>query len=286
MIDDSRIILINYPAGGFGNFIYHMLTQYSSNTYKTNNSKFEFSKLGNSHQTIKYTPIWYKDPDNYTFPNIATDKKILILCDNGIDNDSLDKLSKKFKSHTIIRLNIDEAIKPVIFTTNTVKAMNSTFKDVVLQHVTQHWTDSDEDYALRENFTLFYHNWPFKWEPILNNNIINVSLKELIDDPITTLQNLINKIGGSITLKRPFDYDCKKWLNVNYPYFKIYYEWQLIHHALDNFQDYNLSNINDLHDQGYINYCIERKYNVTIPVYNYRNWFNSTKEIQTMLRNV
>lgn len=279
MIDDSRIILINYPSGGFGNFIYHMLSQYSSNTYKVDNSKFEFNSLGNSHSTKKYTPIWHKDPDHYIFPNIVTDKKLLILCDNGINNDSIDKISKKFKSHTVVRLNIDYAIRPVIFATCIKKAMNSNFQSEVLPHVQKHWTDSNEDYAVRENFTLFYHNWPFKWQSKLEQNVINVSIKELIDDPIFTLQKLIINIGGSVTLKRPFEYDCKKWLTANYCYFQIYYQWQQIEKALNNFQKYDLSMITDLHDQGYINYCIERKYNITIPVYDYKNWFVDTIHI-------
>ena len=40
----------------------------------------------------------------------------------------------------------------------------------------------------------------------------------------------------------------------------------------------------DLHDQGYINYCIECKYDVIIPVYDYRNWFQTSIDIQEMIK--
>lgn len=279
MIDDSRLVLISYPSGGFGNFIYYMLTEFSSNTYKVDNKNFDFDESGNSHNTIKYTPVYFQDPDSYSFPKINTDHKLLILCDNGINNDSYEKISSHFKSCKIIRLIIDEPVRPVIYNTCVTKAMLSNVNTEIADHVNDNWIDATEDYAIRENFTLFYRNWPFKWNPVYNENIINVSIKDLIDDPILTISNLINDLGGTVILKRPFEYKCKKWLNANSKYFVAYREWQKIEHALDNLQKYDMSAILELHDQGYINYCIECKYKIVIPVYDYRYWFTNTLQI-------
>ena len=45
----------------------------------------------------------------------------------------------------------------------------------------------------------------------------------------------------------------------------------------------DLTEFTSLHDQGYINYRIEKKFNIVIPVYDYRNWFNSTNDIAEMV---
>ena len=283
MINDDRIILINYPSGGFGNFVYHILTEYSTNTHKVDNSNFHLSTSGNSHSGVKYTPVWSKDPNDYVLPKIETDNKLLILCDNGIDNDSIVKISQKFKSHKIIRLCIDQEIRPVIFKTYTTKSLDRTVYDEVSEQVNNYWSDAAEEYAVRENFTLFYHNWPFKWEPLADSSVINVSIQKLIDNPIDTLKNLIINIGGSVINKKSFENLCKEWLKSNQRYFQIYKSWKSIEQALDNEEDYDLTSITDLHDQGYINYCIEKKYKITIRVRDYMNWFKTTNDIKKMI---
>ena len=283
MIDDSRLILISYPSGGFGNFIYYMLTEFSSNTYKVDNSNFNFNELGNSHKVNKYIPIWSKDPDYYTLPQINTDKKLLMLCDNGINNDSYEKIKSNIKFDKIVRLNIDYEIRPVIFTTCVIKAMNSDLYSTVADAIKQNWTDSNEDYAIRENFTLLYHNWPFNWSPVKDPTIINVSIKDLIDDPVNTLTVLIKSIGGEVILQRPFKYFCDKWYRANHNFFTIYYNWKDIENSLNSNNSLDLTHITDLHEQGYINYCIEKKYQITVPVYDYKNWFQNTNDIKEMV---
>lgn len=284
MIGDSRLILISYPSGGFGNFIYYMLSEFSSNTYKINNKDFDFSATGDSHAVKKYIPTWFKDPDNFILPIIDSDKKLLLLCDNGINNDSYDKIKNKIIFDKIIRLNIDHQVRPVIYLTCIEKALKSNVETENLDHIKKNWSDSHEDYAIRENFSLFYHNWFFKWQPIYNNNIINLSIKNLIDDPISILTNLIKEIGGQLILHRPFEYYCNKWRRTNMKYFQIYYNWQTIEQALDNSMNISLQHITDLHEQGYINYCIEQKFNVIIPVYDYKDWFQSTDTIKEMIK--
>ena len=53
--------------------------------------------------------------------------------------------------------------------------------------------------------------------------------------------------------------------------------------ALASGKHIDISDITNLHEQGYINYCIETKYHVTIPVYDYKDWFKSTAEISNMI---
>ena len=272
------MILISYPSGGFGNFLFHVLTEFADNTYKPDNSNFEFDLVGRSHQTIKYTKIYFHDRD-YTLLLPDTDKECLILCDNGINNDSYAKINTVFHGATIIRTVIDNSVRPIIYKTCVVKAQNSDTIKETKKQVNTNWIDSAKDYSIRENFTLFYHNWPFGWGPM--DGCINISIEQLINSPVDTVVKLINAIKGNVLdldLKSLTEL-CNNWIVSNQSYFKIYYDWQRINIALDQNRSIDLNNITDLHDQGYINYCLEKKFNYTIPVYDYRNWFQNTLEI-------
>jgi len=276
------MILISYPSGGFGNFLYHCLTEFASNTYKPHNSKFKFDVLGRSHNTKKYMPVYFHDPEEYTFALPDSDLECLILCDNGINNDSYTNINKIFPGAKIIRMVIDDAVRPIIYKTCVVKAQNSDTVTETIQQVDANWIDSNEDYAVRENFTLLYHNWPFKWHSDVQ--CINVSLEDLIVNPVKTIKYLIGQINGTTINYDQLQDLCCQWKAQNEQYFKIYWSWQRIDSALNSEFDIDLSDITDLHDQGYINYCIERDYNVIIPVYDYRAWFTSTKHIKEMIK--
>ncbi len=53
--------------------------------------------------------------------------------------------------------------------------------------------------------------------------------------------------------------------------------------TLDTNTNIDVSDVTELYQQGYINYCIEAKYHVTIPVYDYKDWFKSTSEISDLI---
>jgi hypothetical protein len=274
------MILISYPSGGFGNFLYHTLTEFSSNTYKPDNTNFDFDVAGRSHATAKYTPIYWNDPPEFDPMLPMTDKECLILCDNGIGNDSYDKLLQAMPGSVIVRTCIDEDVRPVIYKTCIYKALTSDTLTETIGHVVDYWQDN-KVYSIRENFTLFYYNWPFKWEP--DPRCINVSLKQLIIDPVNTIVEIIHAINGSTVEMDRLQELCIQWTNNNQKYFKVYHDWNRINNALDSRQTIDLSDITDLHDQGYINYCLEKKFNYTIPVYDYRNWFSNSSEIPRTL---
>jgi hypothetical protein len=283
MIDNPNIMIISYPSGGFGNFLFHVLTEFADNTYKPTKNLFEFSADGNSHSTNKYTKIYFHDPEDYNTDFPVTDKKILILCDNGINNDSYVNVRKTFPAALILRATICKSIRPVIYQTCIVKAKNSRVVEENHQQVLDNWSDSNEDYAIRENFTLMYHNWNYGWECSNESNVINIELESLINDPAETIVGIVKQLGGQIIDHKKLVELCRLWQEANSKYFKVYFDWIRINYALDNQESVDISNITDLHEQGYLNYCIEYKYNVTIPVYTYRNWFKTTADIQEMI---
>jgi hypothetical protein len=279
---DSNIILISYPSGGFGNFLYHALTEFANNTVKVINDKFEFSNDGNSHNTKKYTAVYYHDPESYSscIYQDSDNRRIVVLCDNGINNDSYAKINRVFPNAAIVRAVITDAVRPVIYKTAVIKAMSSDLITENQDRVNANWTDSDEDYAVRENFTLLYHNWPFNWQPSTQTNVINVDLDKLIINPTNTITELINQLGMSVINLDGLIKFCCSWLSANQTYFDIFFKWKNIERALDYSDSIDLSDITELHDQGYINYGVEHKYGITIPVYTYRDWFKNTEELK------
>jgi hypothetical protein len=283
MIDNANIVLISYPPGGFGHFLFHALTEFADNTYKPIDRPFKFSKDGNSHSSNKYTKIYFRDPTNYQTVLPDTDKKILVLCDNGMNNDSYVKIRETFPAASILRLVITEAVRPVIYQTCIAKAKQSNIIKEVQSHVSSNWSDITEDYAVRENFTLLYHNWSYKWTECIAPDITNVRIESLITNPSQTITQVIEKLGGQVTNIAGLEKLCQQWDNANSLYFSAYINWKKINLALDCNELIDLSNITDLHEQGYLNYCIERKYNVTIPVYDCRNWFKNTNDIKKYL---
>ena len=279
----NNIILISYPAGGFGNFIYYILTKFADQTVKISNIGFNLSVDGDCHNATKYTELYGQDPAEY-IPNISVDpkdKKILVLCDNGILHDNYSKIKTVFPNATIIRNVIDPAVRPVIYQTCIAKAMKKDINMINQRIVDANWSDSISDYAQRENFTLFYHQWSFGWQE--SADTINLSLEDLIIDPIETIIKLINRLGMQLVdedLLRPV---INNWLTANAKYFSVYWSTKTVMQALESKKHIDISNIVDLHEQGYINYCIEAKYHVTIPVYDYKDWFKSTNEIIAMI---
>ena len=271
------IVFISYPSGGFGNFLYYALTEFADRTVKVPNLKFKFSANGNSHDTYKYTNTWLKDPSHYRLGfDCPEDQVSLVLCDNGITNDSYTKLRGYFNNPTILRINIDYNTRPVVYQTCVVKAMKRDFQKESSKNVRSHWP-TEEDYSIRENYTLLYHNWPFKWEP--DSSVINISLEQLITSPVETIKDAIHKIKCNVINEDQLVKTCAEWVLKNKLYFDVYYQWAQVECALQNNQTIGLEHISDLHTQGYINYRIEKLFNRNIPVYDFKNWFSDTSQI-------
>lgn len=283
IFDTTRddIILISYPSGGFGNFIFHMVSNHSADTVKFHNKLFTFSDTGDSHNTTHYCNIYYKDPTEYQ-PTILTKNpgKLVVLCDNGVNNDSYDKVRAVFPNSTIVRAVIDAAMRPVVYNTMIVKAMKSDTGSS-REHVAANWIDAQTDYAIRENFTLMYRSWQFKWDAM--TSVVNVSILQLVVDPITCITKLITELNSVVVDMDTLVATCETWKNANSKYFAVYYAWLDLEQALDDNTYYEFD-ISDLHTQGYLNYCIETKYNVIIPVYDYKDWFTNSYEIQEMIK--
>ena len=146
------------------------------------------------------------------------------------------------------------------------------------------WDKPFEPYAIRENITLLYHNWPFKWNQ--KESCVNFNISELIEDPVSCIKEIFKKLNLTLRSTEKLENVCVEWETVNHEYMVPYTEWKNINQALDNLKpDLSISHIKDFHTQGYINYKLEENYNISIKVWDYRNWFKTTGDILEMVVN-
>jgi hypothetical protein len=101
--DSNNAVLIHYRGGAYGNFLFHVVGNYISNTVKINNNNFSFSTTGNAHATVKYISRYLlakeidkkiKSYNDYEYvPKVTNEhawqqmqdgKKFLVLCDTSI----------------------------------------------------------------------------------------------------------------------------------------------------------------------------------------------------------
>lgn len=294
----NDIILISYPTGGFGNFIYHVLTEFADQTIKINNDHFNFSDLGNSHSTAQYTDSFWHEPDDYV-PKIQKgldihNKKILVRHDPGWELSAgpiYEKTNKIFPNATIIRTVVnDDIIGFLIYEIGLTKTTDKKiFVDI--DNFIANWDQPKEDYAWREFYTLSYKELKSNkiflnltgWSAINEQRMVNLSLKDLINDPYNCLVNLIKTLGMTVIKQDSLRDLCAVWLEKHSAYFYRYKLWDTIRECIESEKNLDISHITDLQTQGYINYCVEEKFNIVIPPYDYKNWFQSTNEIKKMI---
>lgn len=136
-----------YPTGGYGNFMYKVLTEFFENTVKVNNSNFEFSNSGNSHKTYKYTETFhlaqvrtkqnkkfeynYQVYDEESMRQINQGKKLLVLADVGSIADNVNFIKKYFPHAKIIRIYAESfREKLVVWANNITKSLSLTSNDI------------------------------------------------------------------------------------------------------------------------------------------------------------
>lgn len=285
MISESNVLVINYPSGGFGNFLYHLLTAYADNTVKIGGHKFNFSATGNSHDNKRYTDPIKKLTAGYTIKFLDKTNLHLVTHDPGIDSpvsEHFQQIKEYFPNAKIVHCYLTEQIRPVIYKTFMIKAYNKDPVSYLKDAVDQQW-HSNEDYAIRENFTKLYHNWAWPWPAM--PDAINFNLEKFVQNPFRAINTLIEHTSGKLINKRKCRQTLKQWYVENFKYFEIYWLWKTVNEKLDLQENFDLTPITDLHDQGYLNYCLEKKYGIEIPVYDYKNWFTNTDQILELISN-
>lgn len=267
-------VIIHYPSGGFGHFMLSLCSICFDNVFMPSD-QIVLDETGRSHSYPLHYKTWmYFSKEFVLEPNYNFDNKIpILLVDSGIDNDSVEPIKKRFTNSKIIRMCIDDASKSIITQTCKLKAENNTFN-----------FDCKLDWEVRERFSLMYHyidknpNFCFNnFKPVIDG--INISISDLFVNINSVVEKLSSVLGK---------YDQNKvetlhkiFINGNYRYYLANELIAVVKKHLDNNSNISLQSYTSLHDQGFLNYWIEKTFNINeIPPFDYKNWFKDVNEIQ------
>lgn len=197
----SGIILISYPPGGFGNFIYYLLTEFAEQTVKPNNSLFLFGKNGNSHAVNKYTTTYFHGQKIYQ-PLIDAslnidNKKLLVLVDNGwLDNDYR-QLRSVFPNAKIVRMCIDSDVYHIVGALMDTKVRGAPIN----VRPREHYGDAG------------------CFRPLSRPNVVNVAFKQLITETKQTFKEMLNQLELTLVNESQLDQVISEWHKIHKPYF-------------------------------------------------------------------
>ena len=233
--DDPNAIVVMYPTGGFGNFLYMLLSNYLENTVKLN-SQFEFSETGNSHAIPRHVEPFLlgkqKSALRYTYKvnpeaeeQIKQGKKFLVLGDVGNRGDSVSFLKRYFANATIIRIYAESFDEKLITWANCMfksyrNESDPVYPGALITHKgIQSWagrvniTDQDAIDCMADffaqNFKPYdqYFNKP-------RDDVINVAIREFLseDSIVDMVQRIANKLSTQIVNKPDLQTIVKKFI--------------------------------------------------------------------------
>lgn len=134
-----------YPAGGYGNFLYYLLTEHLESTVKPAQASWGFEH-GNSHQYPKHTESFllgvaenkgtlknfhysYKIINDSVIPHINQGKQFVVLADVGNKGDNVKFLRKYFPNAKIVRVFAEHFIEKLVLWTNCMTKSNAQLRN-------------------------------------------------------------------------------------------------------------------------------------------------------------
>ncbi len=210
----NNIIVINYPPGSFGNFLYLVLSMFVRETVSVDaNKDFKFSESGNSHAVVKYTSL-FRAGEEYV-PTILNgfpfeNRKILVKADSGLEVSGLTEIKQTFPNATIVRVAVDAY--------SSFLALHTFYEKVQNRQAPE---NAYEYFKSQGNL-----NRVAKWTSIKSEKIVNIQLTELALDPAKAIRTLIANLRLTMINEDKLDPLCAGWKHANREYllaFKQYY---------------------------------------------------------------
>ena len=215
--DDPNAIVVMYPTGGYGNFLYMLLSNYLNNTVKLQ-SQFEFSKTGNSHAVLKHVePFCLGDQKSnlhYTYnvnpaaeEQIKQGKKFLVLGDMGNRGDNTKFLKRYFTNATIIRTHAASFDEKLIIWANCMfKAYHNevdpiypgaliTHKGIQIWAGRETITDQDAVDCMVNFFSQNFQSYGQYFDQPCDG-VINVAIREFLSED--SIVNLLQRIANEL----------------------------------------------------------------------------------------
>lgn len=282
---EQQALLIHYPSGGFGHFLYGVIATCTDGVFCRPESEIEFSPAGDSHALSLGVTKWIGYSPDFEFiikdwaKNVAGTH--ILLVDSYINQDDFSILRSRFPTNRVIRLCIDHRAVPIVHQTCEQKAEKGTKVDVYAE---THW-ESRELVSLRYHYA-DQHPDDFylrNFKPVIDGNTINIPISWFayhFDQLLDTVENFIEV---KFNREKTTQVYCE-FIQANKKYFMGPIWADRVLDSLRTGSNIDLSECTSFYDQGYVNYCLEREFNLReIPPYTYKDWFKDTNHIRQML---
>jgi hypothetical protein len=283
----DNVLFIDYPSGGYGFYLTRLLNRYMSGIVQTDDD-FDFDNLGTSHSLpLVYGDIHHNQnrvlSKNLTLSkyhkSIEQGHMILVPYCPGITTDKIAQTLDVYPNSKIIRLYYDDRAWPLVFYNAIYKAMRGDINIDVMFDPGRFGSDSA--WARRENFMLLLtsHHLRDQWKPVDDHRIINIDIFSLLTDTQICLEKIGSALQKSINCWDLYE-KHRLFLQHNSP---------TVTHlsilaTLDNLNfPKDLTHISELYWQAVFNFYIETRYNISIPVNDFPDWFTDTTEINMLL---
>jgi hypothetical protein len=274
MYNNSNIVCVWYPSGGFGHFINAVLTFHGEDFVRPNQTQYQFGTNGHSHSVELTAPRFVADA-KYFFDFAVSDKNYVVLVDTGISNESK-AFADQFPNSKIIKISYSSYTWPIVAYTSIHKAMKSTIQTELV--VDPGAWPSAPRWAEREKYFLFLveHHYRNMWKP--DPGCYNLLVDDLLDYDL--FFHKLKKFDIELT---DFSQLWSNWFCHNQFYIApVVFAKQVIDSVVDR-RSMDLSNCQDLWTQAVVNYSIWEKFNFVIPANDFADWFTSTDQIIALL---
>lgn len=234
---DPNAIVIMYPTGGYGNFLYRLLSQHLENTVKLHED-FDFSETGNSHAVSKHVEPFLlgfqKSQLVYTYEinpaaqeQIQQKKKFLILGDMGNKGDNVNFLKRYFTNATIIRVYAESFDEKLIIWANCMfKAYNNQqdplYPGALITHKgIQAWAQREDitDQDAVDCMTNFFSQDFAPYGQFFNmprTDVVNVAVKEFLSEHaiVSMMQRLASELNTQVIRKTELVSTAQKFISL------------------------------------------------------------------------
>jgi hypothetical protein len=284
MTRQDRALLIHYPSGGFGHFLYAVLTICGSQFHAWDD-KIEFSDTGDSHKVRLNSKVWFHMSPDYQFSvedwADTDEKRHIVLIDSGINLDEYQVVRNRFPNNQMIRMCIDPVAVPIVRQTCLYKA----------ERKIEFEFKSKLDWEQREEISLSYWHalsqpdfYLNNFKPVYDQNVLNIPISWLVFQFDLVIDQLNHSLGLELDRNKARELHAEFMLH-NEKYTRSTTLWRDISAALDQNINLELPDNISLHDQGYINFMLEVNYELEeISAWDYRDWFRSTSEIAQAIK--
>jgi len=283
----DKLLLVHYPAGGFGHFLYYLLTQHAKETALTP-SYLKFSDTGDAHRQTRYFPDYMHDyrPDfSYSLKSmvfLSDDSIKVLVCDNGTEAD-MTTMKKNFPNARILRVCIEPESRLTLLKLGAQKSLRMSVTDWVTRDILPKCKSIEpmifSQWAIHKATWWAADKYYIKWHPIRDPNIVNLSLTNFLLDPIKEFEHVCSQLNLTVVNYDKLISIIDQWKEIHAEYLCLPIGWQRIEHALDLGENLDLSFVDDWYTRANVFYNVCKKYNLRVPVTTF-NYDPCSKEVQ------